>query len=1013
MYQALYRTYRPKKFKEVVGQELVVRTLQNSIGQQKISHAYLFSGPRGTGKTSVARIFASTLVCQDTRDSEPCCKCNRCKEIAESSYPDVIELDAASNNGVEQIRDIREKVQFLPSAANYKVYIIDEAHMLTQAAFNALLKVLEEPPKHVIFILATTEPEKLPKTIISRCQRFDFRILTVNEIFTKLRLIVVNEDLNVSDEALIAIAEASEGALRDALSILDQVISYATGDTVEITDVSSVTGNVEYQALVKLATSITRGGAKETLAIAEELYAEGKEISKIIYGLIQLYRDMLLYKNGERDIQNKHIYDYDKFIELAKDETEAKIFYFIEILSEVLYKIKRTPNPRIHFEIALVKMIKARGETIETISRLNALEEKINKLDIEGLTTGSKVSSEEIEEFKNRLEMIVEELNKLEIPKLKENLHKLELAEENRPKINNAYFEGRIDELEQKMLIFDMSRGSIGENITNANSEEVELIDKKVGLLQEKFDIIEKKVYSVDSDLSKLKLRPQEIDTSVYDKLDQLELLNKRLEILESRFERDYQKAEGASGASNSETVESLLSEISVLKSQIQTNSNNTYKYNGRINELEEKFNDLKNVKISRENTRVDDDLLERIQKLEKEFYRFASGELYDNSPIKQKQAKKTSIVNRGNEYENLSEFQKAVDPKVNFGELSKTSEESLNEKRRLEEIKRKEEMLLIEEKQKRIEEENALREKELKLKQLEKEQREAEIRKAEEILQMKEKAIKEKQEAEFMKKKQELAEVEALKERETQEKLEALEKEKERIQTELEETKARKQEAIEALRELENKKEEQVVKPIVKNSELVIKDKTNSTIVADNKPENIENKDLWFYKKYSIKYIEKILNDASSQEARDEKKRVLSIFQNDLGANFDVALPGNGNLRILKNGTPVAANNGKMILVFGDITNCNLVMEPEFYETATGALYRVLGAGYEYLALPQEAWEIIRKDYRNQFANGTQKPILKPFKFEGLIDLTKFKKEKTEVEEAREVIASFFDRKE
>ena len=292
-YVALYRSYRPSSFKEVIGQKHVVQTLKNAVMENKTSHAYIFSGLRGIGKTTIARIFAKAVNCENQIDGEPCNHCKNCLAIINNETTDIVELDAASNNGVDEMREILEKVNFLPSVLRKKVYIIDEAHMLSTAAFNALLKTLEEPPSHVIFILATTEPHKIPATILSRCQRFDFKQFTLEELKEELQLISSNEKMVIHEEALSAIAEAADGGMRDALGILDQASVFSNGE-ITVDDINSVTGRISNYKLIELIRSFKKKDATHSIYLINELISMGKEVSRLVGGIIQFCRDILL-----------------------------------------------------------------------------------------------------------------------------------------------------------------------------------------------------------------------------------------------------------------------------------------------------------------------------------------------------------------------------------------------------------------------------------------------------------------------------------------------------------------------------------------------------------------------------------------------------------------------------------------------------------------------------------------------------------------------------------------------
>ncbi|QED45857.1 DNA polymerase III subunit gamma/tau [Cytobacillus dafuensis] len=392
-YQALYRVWRPQSFIDVVGQEHVTKTLQNALLQQKISHAYLFSGPRGTGKTSAAKILAKAVNCERAPISEPCNECPSCRGITDGSIPDVIEIDAASNNGVEEIRDIRDKVKYAPNAVKYKVYIVDEVHMLSIGAFNALLKTLEEPPKHVIFILATTEPHKIPLTIISRCQRFDFKRITAQAIVGRMKLIVEETGVECDEQALQIIARAAEGGMRDALSLLDQAISFSQ-DSVTIEDALTVTGAVSQGYLNKLANAVMERDAASGLGFLEELLAQGKDPSRFVEDFILYYRDMLLIKAAPRLEESlERVMLDDEFQSLANEMNPEELYELIEVLNKAQQEMRWTNHPRIFLEVAIVKLCQLQkskaqefsGDLQPLLQKIQHLEQEISDLKRQGI----------------------------------------------------------------------------------------------------------------------------------------------------------------------------------------------------------------------------------------------------------------------------------------------------------------------------------------------------------------------------------------------------------------------------------------------------------------------------------------------------------------------------------------------------------------------------------------------------------------------------------------------------
>ena len=380
-YTALYRKFRPDSFQDVKGQDAIVRTLKNQIRAQRIGHAYLFCGTRGTGKTTVAKILAKAVNCEHPIDGNPCNECETCKAIAAGNSMNVIEIDAASNNGVENIREIREEVAYSPTSGKYKVYIIDEVHMLSIGAFNALLKTLEEPPSYVIFILATTEAHKIPITILSRCQRYDFKRIARTTIVDRLRELMDEEQVEVEDKALRYIAKKGDGSMRDALSLLDQCIAFYLGEKLTYEHVLDVLGAVDTDEFSKLLREVLDGDVTQVILHLENMIMQGRDLTQLVNDFTWYLRNLLLLKSSDNmedvlDVSAENLEQLKEEAAMVRDDT---LMRYIRIFSELQNQIKYAGSKRVMLEVALIKLCRPQMEQdqLSVLERVRRLEKQL------------------------------------------------------------------------------------------------------------------------------------------------------------------------------------------------------------------------------------------------------------------------------------------------------------------------------------------------------------------------------------------------------------------------------------------------------------------------------------------------------------------------------------------------------------------------------------------------------------------------------------------------------------
>lgn len=469
MHQSLYRKYRPTNFDEVVGQKIIIQTLKNALKNNTLSHAYLFAGPRGTGKTSIAKILAKTVNCENINDYNPCNKCVNCTQYNNKQAVDIIEIDAASNNGVEEIRELKSKINLVPTIGKYKIYIIDEVHMLSTGAFNALLKTLEEPPKHIIFVLATTDPHKIPSTILSRCQRFDFKKIDSKYVIERLKEVSTKENIDIDADALEELAYLSDGGMRDALSLLDQAIAYANG-TITLNDIHEINGTITNKTMKEFLNFILNKEIEKIFNQIDYFNSEGKDFYKLTEEFVLYLRNILIHKNVPNyfkvESENYNIdIDIEELIDMIKEFNNS------------LYEMKTSTNPRLIFELAIIKIINKNDSSNVQVVKEKIINKEISEKSISAPSKENKVD--------------INKLNKIRINNTLCNFNKKEYID----------FKNNIDNLKKYLidsnysefisLILDGEIKAFGKNnfiIVYDNSKCVEEFNKNFKMIDEIFE---------------------------------------------------------------------------------------------------------------------------------------------------------------------------------------------------------------------------------------------------------------------------------------------------------------------------------------------------------------------------------------------------------------------------------------------------------------------------------------------------------------------------------------------
>lgn len=985
-YKALYRTYRPTRFEDVVGQKHIIKILKNACVTNRISHAYVFSGLRGIGKTTIARIFAKAVNCELSKDGEPCNVCRNCLSIINDETTDVIELDAASNNGVDQMRDILEKVNFLPSSLKKKVYIIDEAHMLSTAAFNALLKTLEEPPAHVIFILATTEPYKLPSTILSRCQRLDFKQLSTHEIVEMLSKVVTKENIGITDEALLGIAEASEGSMRDALSILDQARVYESNQ-ITLQDVNSLTGRISQEYLTSLVKAINEKNIQLAIDNIGQLIENGKEVSRILTCLIQFCRDLLLYKSVRDESDIIYMYKKEDFEELADELSDKKLFYYVDSFVEIQNKIRYTNSQKIYLEVGIIKLINNANTDIDLLTQIKKLEEKINLIDPQDDMDSVTSILNRLDEVENKVKKSTIEFEKANIQGFKDSiiskislLEDMTLANKNLP----VKLEEKIQDIEEKLVEINTT-ALVGTTAPTSDEDNKETINEDIIT---KINEIENKLQQINQNNEGLAIEEikKQLET-VQLKLDTSSINNTNDVLLKIR-----ELEERLANIAGNEEIMSLKQKISNLEQEIsnlpitkatptiETPVQSSNKDITERLEIVEEYLDMVITKVDelsrgmKQTNGVDNsDIREEINQLNDNYMT-----LLNHIQSLQEHTSTLATLETNNE---SSDNQRNIDYiNTEKEEINKLLESMYNELKELIEANYND----LNSKVLNVDENISV--KVNSLHQI----IDSEISAVNTDLEGKINAIVIPEIPEVVDYSSQIdvnkQSINDLKEYtlKLSAKLQEVQNKVVEINTKLDGGITKRRSPFEITREEEvEEKETKVPEENIQipNSTTIYEEPTkvvksnDNTVVVKTKP-HIENNPNDPNNVYDIKIVERILNQAHAQACREEKVRLLSIWPRLEDKVGHLLAP---TAKLLSEGLLTANGEKELLIVFPHASMCNHLMESKGHTNALQIIKIAFGKDYDFIALPENTWQEKRKEYAGQFHIGIKYPRLTP----------------------------------